>query len=396
MPHVPAAAPRHRRRWALRAAAAGLFALILTGVAAPATAATAESRCAGTYFAESGRTPFDIDPALVPPPVRAFPWDCASRIADRDFPAADGWAIYDLVYRDVPFSTVVGVLRSFEDQGWIEGGAVAAVDFTDGQALTAAELERITPEPSSVRARFGNAATGENIVELSYFDGEDYVFDESLTTPTLLLELSVRGAFDATGFGDPSVLSELRRIGDVRLNATSGAVLGGSAVVLMLVVGYPSALLDSVLSPRLDALWLRLRARRRAERSPSTAARSRPWGFAAGLVATAAIVGFVDPAFGPNLLSLRLFLTNLVSLLVFNLAALALLRAILSRVDSSLRPAVAFRWGSLAFVALAVGIARLLDFSPGSSWGSWPASPSPRRSPSPARRWWCCSAPRSR
>ncbi|HEY8590473.1 MAG TPA: hypothetical protein VIL55_13100, partial [Naasia sp.] len=367
--------------WGTGAAAAALLTLLALGAATPAAAAPLAgnpSTCAGTYFAEGGRELFDVDEDYVPPPLRTFPWSCSSKVAGREWGDGERWAVYDLVWTDVEYRTVVDVLRSFEGQGWIQrDGAVGAVNDTDGLSLTAAELAAIRPDPYSVRARFGDDSTGEHIVELTYWDGDEVVLHESITSPTLLISLSVRpeGFAGGTGLADPSVLSALRSIGDVRLTAAGGAVLGTSAVVLMLIVGYPSALLDSVLSPRLDALRARLLARRKrrsAPGEPSTAppigrapAKSRPVLFAAGIALTAAIVGFVDPAYGLNPLSLRLFLTALVSLLLFNLATLAAVRALLRRIDPALKPAVTFRWGSLAFVAVAVGLARLLDFQPG-------------------------------
>ncbi len=347
-------------------ALAALLALLALGTAAPAAAAPADAGCAGTYFAEGGRRLFEVEPRFVPPPVRGFAWDCASKIADRTWGDGESWAQYDLVDTAVSFDTVVAVLRSFESQGWIQGdGAVGAVDDTDGLSLTSTELEGIEPRPDFVNARFSDARTGEHIVALSYWDGEDVVLHESVTSPTLLLELAVRPeGFDGTGLADASVLSGLRSIGDVRLSGTGAAVLGTSAVVLMLVVGYPSALLDSVLSPRLERLRSRLAARRKRGEAGGTP-RSRPVLFVSGLAVTALVVGFVDPAYGLNPLSLRMFLTAFASLLLFNLAALAAVRALLSRIDAALAPVLTFRWGSLAFVAVAVLLARLLEFTPG-------------------------------
>jgi hypothetical protein len=116
---------------------------------------------------------------------------------------------------------IVAILRSFEDRGWIQDdGAVGAVRDTDGLSRTADELDRIEPEPDSMSARFGDDRSGEHIVGMWYWDGDEVVFHESITTPTLLLELAIRpgGFAGGTGIGDPSVL---QGIGDVQLDSST-------------------------------------------------------------------------------------------------------------------------------------------------------------------------------
>jgi hypothetical protein len=86
--------------------------------------------------------------------------------------------------------------------------------------------------------------------------------------------------------------------------------------------------------------------------------------------ALAAILGaFVDPAFGLNPMSLRLVLSLFVSFLLFNLAAWAVVRAVARRIQPDSQPYLRFRWGSLALVAVAVLVARLLELQPGVIFG---------------------------
>ena len=86
--------------------------------------------------------------------------------------------------------------------------------------------------------------------------------------------------------------------------------------------------------------------------------------------ALAAILGaFVDPAFGLNPMSLRVVITLFLSFVLFNLAAWAVVRRVARRIQPDSQPYLRFRWGSLAIVAVAVLVARLLELQPGVIFG---------------------------
>jgi hypothetical protein len=184
-----------------------------------------------------------------------------------------------------------------------------------------------------------------------------------------MIDVTVTSAYASTSASDPSVLSGLRTIADAMPNGTQAAVLGGTAVFLTLLVALPGYLLDRVLEHR----WARLRAwwrARRPVRMPSVARATQPsWLVWPGFALASLIACFVDPAFGVNLLSLRLFLTMFVSLTLVNVVGWAVAAAVMRRVDPVSRPRMVFRWGSLGLVALAVLLGRLLQFEPGAVFG---------------------------
>ena len=113
----------------MRPLARGIVAAILVGlslvIAAPAAADEAD--CAPTYLANSGRELFEIDDVYLPPALRGFPADCASRISDEPFDDGTGISFaYVLLYTDVDFAEYTAILRAFERDGWIDAS------FPDG------------------------------------------------------------------------------------------------------------------------------------------------------------------------------------------------------------------------------------------------------------------------
>jgi hypothetical protein len=267
----------------------------------------------------------------------------------------------------------LSVLRSFERSGWIVAGAVSTIDTGDGadnsQALDADAIEQLDDDPLYLRARFGDANTGNDIIEYTFTDGVEYQNDPSITVPSLLVSVIVTQQYDATGISDPSVLSNLRTIDEAIPTATQAAVVGGSAVMLMLIVGYPGSLLSSVVSARYDDLhaWFRKRLPAKAK---AALRKKQPrvllW---LGFVVAAVIAAFVDPAFGLNWMSARVMLSALLGFLVFNLLGWSVVRILAKRIEPGVKPEIEFRWGSLLIVAAAVLVARLLEFNPGVIFG---------------------------
>jgi hypothetical protein len=347
---------------------------LLVGAAAPLAANADAVECEGTYFATSGRELFALEQQYIPPPLRPFTPDCASRIAGESFDDQVGISFaYNLVWIDVDFSEVVSIMRSFESAGWGEG-LISMVDLGDGDGdttvrLSADDLAALDPEPLYAHTRFSDANTGKDIITVDYTDGDLYSADaNSIAVPSLVIEVLGTRTYGATGIADPSVLSTLRTIGEAAPTPTQAAVIGGSAVMLMLIVGYPGSLLSSVISARYDsaAAWIRKRIKpkeRRPKRRPPS------WLVWPGFLVAAIIGGFVDPAFGPNLMSLRVLLSGLLGFLVFNLGVWTLVRLVLARVQPDARPYVKFRWGSLVVLAAAVIVARILEFQPGVIFG---------------------------
>jgi hypothetical protein len=348
-------------------------ALALLTLVAPSAAQADESACADIRFATGGYELFQLETRYLPPPLRGFDIDCASRLSS----VADGpksQSQYLLVVADATLDTYAAMIRSFENAGWIDGPVISYIDgegVRDSGQVDSAGLAAAGDDAQWATARFSNAATGGNIVSITYTDGVNRQNDPALVTPSILVDVIVTEEFDATGFSDPSVLSNLKTIMDAALTPTQGIVLGGSAVMLMLIVGYPGSLLGSVVGARYDKLAAAVRKRwRRAAGDPEVPRRRLPkWFIWFGFLAAAIIGGFVDPAFGLNLMSLRVLLSGLLGFLVFNLGVWTLVKVVIRRVQPDARPYIKFRWGSLVVVALAVVVARLLDFNPGVIFG---------------------------
>lgn len=393
-----------------------VFPLVAASPAAPAYAD--ESACVGTYYDQGSFEFFTPELRYVPPPLRVAAWDCAARAADRTFGLDTGSAVeYTLVYANVDFDVVVRIARAFEEQGWLTNyAAITSIDTGGGMQnsvlYSADQLAALDSPPLFAGGRFGNAATNHDIISLSYADGDTYTTNGSaFTTPSLVIDVALTEAFAGDGIADPSVLSGLKSIGDVVVTPSGAAAVGGTAVVLTLVIGYPGSLLNSVIGPRYDQFIERMRKRRAARKSKSAgvagagsavmdragttptatnpavanpavanpaaasgaATPARPrlfgWLFIPGLLIASIISGFVDPSFGVNAMSARLLVTAFLSLLVFNVAAWFLVRLIMRKRHPDTVATVKFRWGSLILVTIAVLIARLLEFHPGVIFG---------------------------
>ncbi len=147
-----------------------------------------------------------------------------------------------------------------------------------------------------------------------------------------------------------------------------GAVLVISAGLLTLLLAIPAFLLSKVLQSRYQQWfgWMeRGRIGRVRKQLAEPASTGRRWLFLAiGMVLAAFIAGFVDPRFGFNGLSMRLFLTLLATFALFNVGAWAVVTLVLKRLQPDARPALTFHPASLLVVAIAVLLSRLLGLRP--------------------------------
>jgi hypothetical protein len=384
------------KRWV-----AAVVLAVMSVIGMPALAAHAdEADCAGSNYAAGGYELFPIDLRFVPPPMRGTDWDCASRGADRPFDETlqpdGGYALsvqYLLLYVDMTFDELVAFFRAFEQSGYAGGSEINIVSNPDtgsqSVSLGADELAAYQPRPDFVNARFSNggdvpapSTPGANIYEFTWTDGGDVESDTGiLDRPQLLASVILTEPFgSATDLDDPSVLSGLPTI--YLPSGVQWAFIGGGSLMLMLVVGWPSTLLNSVVGSRYQAIVRRLttRFRRRPTDAAEPAAATVPSGSIrrSGLpgwlmwpgFALAAILGaFVDPDFGINLMSLRLVVTLFLSFVLFNLLAWTIVRRVAVRLQPDSDPYLRFRWGSLVLVILAVLVARLLGLEPGVIFG---------------------------
>lgn len=170
-------------------------------------------------------------------------------------------------------------------------------------------------------------------------------------------------------FGTPSALSDLKTVAEAVLTPLQGVILLISAALLTFLVGVPGALLTGVLTARWGS-WFRW-ARRPADALREIAARPQPlWLFAVGVVLATLISAFIDPRFGFNLMSVRLYLTLFIAFSVFNVGAWIAIREVVRRNEPGAPvPALHLRFGSLGILLVAVVLSRLLSFDPGIVFG---------------------------
>lgn len=362
----------------------------LTQVLTVQSSSASDLDCESTYLAMDGRQLFTPRPETVAPPLRGFNWDCVSRLAIGNEDHEGDSRTYVFAFFNADVTLVADIIRSFEDAGWISGPSVDAIDYGPGDllddaALTASDLYALTSPPEFVRARFGDVRTGEDIVEITYTDGQVYQNFTDITAPNITVSLTSSRFYSAQGIADPSVLSSLRTIADAMPSPTQVGVVCSASVILMLVVGYPASLLNSVIGSRYDqaVAWGRkvLSAGKTGRKSKSDSADSpskdataktrtgTSWLVWPGFVLAAIAAGFVDPAFGPNLMSLRVLLTGFASFVLFNLLGWLIVVKVVKRLEPDAKPYLKFRWGSLLILLLTVLIARVLEFSPGVIFG---------------------------
>lgn len=381
------------KRWVAAVVLAALSILGMPSVAAHAD----EADCAESPYGSGGWEFFDVDRRFVPPPMRGTAWDCAFRIADRDFDETllpggryERSIQYTILYVDMTFEQLVDFWRAWETSGYAQGNQITIVATNPGQNETGSfsieEVAALDPRPGYVHARFSNgenvpepSTPGSNIYEFTWTDGVEFQSSSGIDgRPQLYASVLLTEPYlDGTGLDDPSTLSGLRTIQEVSPTGVQWAVIASGSLMLMLVVGWPSTLLNSVVGSRYQSMvrWVTSRfQRKKADAAPPVDGTIRRSGLPGWLMwpgfALAAILGaFVDPDFGFNLMSLRLVVTLFLSFLLFNLAAWTIVRRVAVRLQPESDPYLRFRWGSLLLVIVAVLVARLLGLEPGVIFG---------------------------
>jgi hypothetical protein len=364
---------------ALVGVVAALLLLPATGVSSAPPARADESECA--HYADSpeesaGARQYAQPVAeRIPPPLRTLEarWDCVTTDLGLDLGTTAGPLDYGYVAHLVQadYADLLTVLRAFVADGWFDGTTGIRVDETgDGtfRDVTLDDLE--TLDPHLVQAHFFLPGSGDVQIQFqrSGFPEDDPIW------PDLSISVLLDRLFPAQGLDDPSILSGLRTVFEAAPTPAQWGVIAGGSVVLMLVVGWPSALLNSVVGSRYQSMVRSVTSRFRrkdADATPDTIKRSGlpGWLMWPGFALAAILGAFVDPDFGVNPMSARLVVTLFLSFLLFNLGAWAVVIRVARRLQPESRPYLRFRWGSLVLVALAVLVARLLQLEPGVIFG---------------------------
>jgi hypothetical protein len=352
------------RAWSLLARFSGAAILVAAAVLAPAAAraATGAIDPACDIFTAGGILTVE-DPAAqprnLPPQVDQDTAACVLALAGQHyyvyfgdtFPrlttllaslVADGWTVQTI--------SASGVQQPFDLVGLPAREADPELDFLAMRGSDFINVFRIIDDTSGP---FGTSGL--------YVSASPFITDAPAPVP---------GGVTAD---DPSSISDLRTIANAAPTATQSGVLVATASGLTLLLGFPAFLLSSVLSSRYGKWfgWLErgrigdLRKRLAAQEN----GRKRWLLVGGGMVLAALIAGFVDPRFGFNGMSLRLFLTLLVSFVVFNVGAWAVVNAVMRRIEPQARPSLTLHPATLVVVAVAVVLSRLLDFNPGIVFG---------------------------
>jgi hypothetical protein len=200
----------------------------------------------------------------------------------------------------------------------------------------------------------------------------------------------------AVRIADPSVLSTLP-VAATGLTPANILWAAAATVVLVLLIALPSHLLNSATeagTDRVSAWWKRTRKRARpdaAAAGPATdepatdepatdepatdAAPAKPVNFAGwplaavGVLAASLISSFVDPSFGFNAASIRVFLSILLSFLLDAVLGWFLLILLVRRANPKATATFHFTPASLLIVVVAVLFTRLTGFAPGIVFG---------------------------
>lgn len=384
-------------------------------ISAPLAAHADEADCADVRYAQStGYEMFQVPTRLLPPPMRNSGYDCAVRLADEEFDESvlpDGRYAesirFVLVYVDMTYDELVEFYRAWERSGFADGDEINIVSDDTGShsvGYGAEDLAALDPRPGYVNARFSNGSNtpppsvvGHNIYEFAWADGIDFDNSTGLSgRPSLFANVILTEPFlKGTDFDDPSSLGDLPTIGDKIPTPTQWGVIGAGSLMLMLVVGWPSTLLNSVVGSRYQSVvnWVTTRFRRKkTDAAPAVPAAAAPapdapapdgeaapapikrsglpgWLMWPGFALAALAGAFVDPDFGFNPMSVRLIITLFLSFLLFNLLAWWVVRRVAIRLQPDSDPYLRFRWGSLILVIVAVLVARLLSLEPGVIFG---------------------------
>jgi len=182
-----------------------------------------------------------------------------------------------------------------------------------------------------------------------------------------------RSGSGGDGFDSPSTFAAtLPVFGSFPITPTTVAVTGGIAIAFLLLVAFPSELLEDTIRENYDRAfgWL-APVRRRIDHLRGRVGRMvrNPWaGIGLSVVATSVILGFSNPSFGFTGASVRLLFGMLISVAVVNIGiSLLVLRVAKQEYGDAgyIRPMPA----ALLIVALSVLVSRIAEISPGFLFG---------------------------
>ena len=165
----------------------------------------------------------------------------------------------------------------------------------------------------------------------------------------------------------PGTLSTLPTVVQAATPANA-AWAAAMTVVLVILIALPTRLINVAIESGSDRVtaWLR---RKRPDAPPARSARASWLLAGAGVLAAALISSFVDPRFGIDPSSPRVFLSVLSSFLLDVVLGWVVVVLIARRAIAGVRPSVRFVPATLLIVLAAVVFSRLTGFEPGLVFG---------------------------
>ncbi len=244
----------------------------------------------------------------------------------------------------------------------------------------------ITQAISPVTLSCAEYSGGSYALDAALLSGSPCVLDGSCPTPTPTpvpssspVVSSLRGPghhlTPNPPANEPSVLSSLPTVPQA-FTVPNLLWAAGGTVVLVLLIAFPSYLLDSASEKgieRFDAWRARRRPVKTVAAEPTKPATGIGWRTlplaALGIAAASLISSFIDPGFGFSLAGVRVFLSFFVSFLLDAVAAWFLLIWFVRRTSPGTSASFRFAPASLVVVVIAVLFTRLTGFQPGIVFG---------------------------
>lgn len=220
---------------------------------------------------------------------------------------------------------------------------------------------------------FDREIVAESTVRVAFVDTVPTPSAEALPAPVATESPISPASTSGIATGDPSapsVLSALRTVSDGVTAPSNLFAAAAVTIILLLLVGLPSALLGQSLGENYDRLFGRVTAAVRR----ATTMEHRPslpgWlPITFGLVLATIMSAFVDPGFGFNPGSVRMLASMGIAFALESVAGWVVIRAVLARTDPDLNPKPEFKFGSLLIILIAVILSRIVGFEPGMVFG---------------------------
>lgn len=195
------------------------------------------------------------------------------------------------------------------------------------------------------------------------------------------VEVTSSGFVEETaGFFSKTVFSALRTLGSPAGEFGLAAVTAGLVVVLSLLVGFPTQMLNSTLEANRDrfkmpkwfaslAVNVNMLFARISGSKPGTS-RFKTFKAYIIIVISSIIAGFVQPDFGFNMMSLRLVLTLLLAFIIINIGSSYVIWLVGKRYGDAEKPQLKARPSYLIFVIVTVLFSRLVNAEPAIVFGA--------------------------